>query len=413
MLLLINQVVSYLSVTYYFIRPGYQQINSLLATQVNLIFHESIHQSSAENQHTFYLASGIRIFSQNQALENGLNNATLYQSLSSLMSQKLQGRAEVRISHGSPFLIWINPPQDPNLWISIPISGIDEVSISPLTMYLLVIGILSVVGGWLFVRRLNRPLRALQQAALQVAKGQFPKPLKAEGSSEIMAVTTAFNHMSKGIKQLEDDRALLTAGISHDLRTPLTRIRLATEMLPDDQDWIKQGIVHDIEDMDDIIDQFIDYVRQDDKANPEPTDLNQLIKDVVQARNIEEEHQIDLQLTPLPQVSVRRVAVKRVLENLIENAFRYGSNNIQLFSQANYRHKTVSIKVRDFGSGIDQAQTEHLFTPFTQGDKARGSLGSGLGLAIVKRIVEMHHGSISLQNHSEKGLVAMITLPIN
>jgi two-component system, OmpR family, osmolarity sensor histidine kinase EnvZ len=411
-LLLINQVVSYLSVTYYFIRPSYQQINNLLATQVNLVFLEGVDHKDPELHKRFFEATGINIYPETEAQAQGLDKAVYYQFLSTQMSEQLKGEAEVRITSGDPYVFWINPPQDPSLWIAIPMSGIGERDISPLTIYLLVIGILSVAGGWIFVRRLNKPLKALQDAALQVGRGQFPKPLKEQGSSEIIAVTSAFNQMSKGIKQLEDDRSLLTAGISHDLRTPLTRIRLATEMLPESQDWIKEGIVHDIEDMNDIIDQFIDYVRQDRQEKQELTDLNLLIEDAVQARNIEQNHIINMDLQPLPQLKVRRIAIKRVLDNLLENAFRYGSNNIEVSSSFNKKTKHLSFTVRDFGPGVPADQIENLFQPFTQGDKARGSLGSGLGLAIIKRIVNMHSGNIELSNHSKGGLIACVTLPL-
>jgi two-component system osmolarity sensor histidine kinase EnvZ len=411
-LLLINQVVSYLSVTYYFIRPSYQQINNLLATQVNLVFLEGVDHQDPDLHKRFFDATGISIYPEAEALRQGLDQAVYYQFLSTQMSEQLKGEAEVRITSGDPYVFWINPPQDPNLWIAIPMSGIGERDISPLTIYLLVIGILSVAGGWIFVRRLNKPLKALQDAAVQVGRGQFPKPLKEQGSTEIIAVTSAFNQMSKGIKQLEDDRSLLTAGISHDLRTPLTRIRLATEMLPESQDWIKEGIVHDIEDMNDIIDQFIDYVRQDRQEKQELTDLNQLIEDAVQARNIEQNHIIIMDLQPLPQLKVRRVAIKRVLDNLLENAFRYGSNNIEVSSSFNKKTRQLSFSVRDFGPGVPEEQIENLFQPFTQGDKARGSLGSGLGLAIIKRIVNMHSGDIELCNHPQGGLIASVSLPI-
>jgi two-component system osmolarity sensor histidine kinase EnvZ len=265
-----------------------------------------------------------------------------------------------------------------------------------------------VGGSLIFVRRLNRPLKALQDAALLVGRGQVPKPLKEEGSSELIAVTHAFNQMSKGIKQLEDDRALLTAGISHDLRTPLTRIRLASEMLPESQDWVKEGIVHDIEDMNEIIDQFIDYVRQDQQECMQASNLNELIKDAAQVRNIEENHRITLDLGLLPNTLIRRVALKRVLDNLIENAFRYGGNNIEITSRHYKKEKQLCFSIRDFGPGIPEEQIPGLFEPFTQGDKARGSLGSGLGLAIIKRIVEMHSGKVTLQNHVQGGLIATV-----
>lgn len=411
-LLLINQVVSYLSVTYYFIGPSVKQINSLLATQIKVLFLEGSDYQDAEFRKRFFDATGIRVFTEEAAVENGLNTATYYQFFSREMSEQLGGPAEVRVSSGNRYIFWVRPPQAPDIWITVPLSGVGDANISPLTIYLMVIGVLSVLGGWLFVRRLNRPLQALQIAALDVARGKIPAPLKEEGSSEIVAVTQAFNRMSKGIKQLEDDRTLLTAGISHDLRTPLTRIRIATEMLPEDQNWISDGIIHDIEDMNDIIDQFIDYVRQDKSEKTELTDVNDLINEVAQARIIEEQHDITLYLAELPSIQLRKVAVKRVLENLIENAFRYGSDKIEIATGVKKKKQEVFFTIRDFGKGIPPDQIEELFQPFKQGDEARGSVGSGLGLAIIKRIVDMHNGSIELRNHSLGGLEATVFLPI-
>ncbi|MDN4502936.1 two-component system sensor histidine kinase EnvZ [Alteromonadaceae bacterium BrNp21-10] len=411
-LLLINQVVSYWSVTYYFIRPSYEQINSLIAKQVKLVFMEDHNLYDPRNRESLYRATGIRIYDQRQAERHGLDNAVYYQFLSSQMSRQLDGEADVRVTTGDPYVFWIKGPQNPDFWIVIPMIGIRDTDISPLTIYLMVIGILSVAGGWIFVRRLNRPLKALQYAAIEVGRGNFPRPLKEEGSSEIRAVTSAFNQMSKGIKQLEDDRALLTAGISHDLRTPLTRIRLATEMMPEGTDWIQQGINTDIEDMNDIIDQFIDYVRQDQEIKVETTNINQLINEVVAARDREDDHQIEIDLADVPDVKVRRVAFKRVLDNLLENAFRYGGNKVEIRSGYDKKLNYVYFSVRDHGPGIPEEQIENLFQPFTQGDKARGSMGSGLGLAIIKRIIDMHRGRITLENHPQGGIIARVCIPI-
>lgn len=411
-LLLINQVVSYLSVTYYFIGPSFKQINSLLATQIKVMFIDGIDEQDPEFHQRFFDATGIRIYNQKRAEENGLGNATYYQFFSREMTEELGGPAEVRVTvtETGRNIFWIRPPQAPNYWITVPLSTVNDPNISPLTFFLMVIGVLSVAGGWLFVRRLNRPLLALQKAANKVGRGDIPPPLPEEGSTEIVAVTQAFNQMAKGIKQLEDDRSLLTAGISHDLRTPLTRIRIATEMLPENQNWISEGIIHDIEDMNDIIDQFIDYVRQDKSEKSELTNINELITDAVQARNIEEHHNIELQLTDIPAVMIRRVAIKRVLDNLIENAFRYGSDNILISSSLDKKRQTISFCVRDYGEGIPDGDIEDLFQPFKQGDEARGSVGSGLGLAIIKRIIDMHVGDIQLTNHPQGGLEATVTL---
>ncbi|MBT0586224.1 two-component system sensor histidine kinase EnvZ [Alteromonas oceanisediminis] len=425
--LLINQMVSYLLVTHYFIRPSYQQINELIADQARVLLNENIHQRSASERNEFAQLTGIQFFSPQQAIENGLNDATFYAFISNAVSKRLNASTDVRLGlrttdprdvqslSANAYTVWINSSTAPDTWIALPMRGLSEADFSPLTFYLIVIGVLSVLGGWLFVRRLNRPLQSLELAAMDVSRGIFPAPLREDGTSEMMAVTQAFNRMSKGIKQLEADRNLMTAGISHDLRTPLTRIRLATEMLPDEQEWVKDGIVHDIEDMNAIIDQFIDYARQDTNERREPIDLNLLIKELVQVRHVEENHHIQLHLAPLPETLIRKIAIKRVLDNLIENAFKYGSPNIEISTAIDARRKVICCTVRDFGTGIDEDEIESLFAPFVRGDKARGaangSAGSGLGLAISKRIIDMHGGAISITNHPAGGLVAYFELP--
>lgn len=418
-LLLINQIVSYLSVTYYFIQPSYQQINSLLATQVKSVVANDLLVSHEKQRQKYFERTSIKVLDSSQAKSQGLNDAVYYSFISSQVSEQLKQLADVRIStvsqqtdDSAPYTVWISLSRYPDTWIAIPITGLNEANISPLTMYLMVIGILSVAGGWLFVRRMTRPLLALQKAALNVGKGEHPAPLAEQGSTEMIQVTRAFNKMNQGIKQLEHDRTLMTAGISHDLRTPLTRIRLASEMLPEDQDWIKEGIVNDIEDMNAIIDQFIDYARYDSEEEKQDTDLNLLISELTHARHIEEGHHIELKLNPLPFISVRRIAIKRVVDNLIENAFRYGSDNIEIISFYDRPKKRIYCKVRDFGRGIPEQELDSVFMPFAQGNKARSSSGSGLGLAIIRRIVEGHDGEVVLKNHPEQGLIAEFYLPL-
>ena len=142
-------------------------------------------------------------------------------------------------------------------------------------------------------------------------------------STEIVAVTQAFNRMAKGISQLEKDRALLMAGVSHDLRTPLTRIRLASEMVSEQDSWIKDGIVSDIEDMNAIIDQFIDYIRHHKEETLTEENLNQLVQEQVEADK-QQQRQISAELLDgLPLVPIRRIAIKRLLSNLFENALKY------------------------------------------------------------------------------------------
>lgn len=408
---MLNQLVSYLSVTYYFINPSYNQINDLVANQIKILLISGKETLSETEKKRLYDTAGINFYDQKSAIHAGLSNATYYEFMSQEVSKRLSTDIEIRVDPGRQYIIWIKPYSDQEFWISFPVEGISQTSISPLGMYFTIIGMLSVVGGWIFVRRLNRPLFRLQRAAIEVGDGKFPEPLPLKGSSEMVAVTQAFNKMSLNIKQLEADRNLMTAGISHDLRTPLTRIRLSSEMLPDDQDWIKEGIENDIEDLNAIIDQFIDYVKSDGGEKLSIVDMSALIVETTNSRKMDKEHNIRLDLGRTPVVKIRRVGIKRVLENLIENAFRYGSDNIVVKTRYIEKSKLLRVVVRDFGEGIPQEKLQQLFFPFRQGDKARGSQGSGLGLAIIKRIVESHGGNVEFSNHPQGGLQAGFSLP--
>ncbi|MCG9720300.1 two-component system sensor histidine kinase EnvZ [Shewanella sp. Isolate7] len=413
-LLLVNQLVSYLSVAVYFIQPTYQQINQLIARQVNLLFVDGIdigreHLSMVDALNAKVRDDSMQIYNLKQAREEGVDRAAYYSLLSAQMSEHLGGKAEVRIAQGTEFEIWIRPPQAPSVWIKVPLTGFNEFGLSPLTLYLMVIGALSVAGGWWFARKQNKPLKRLQKAAISVSRGDYPAPLPPSGSTEIIEVTNAFNQMSRSMQQLEQDRALLMAGISHDLRTPLTRIRLASEMMVEEDEYLKEGIVHDIEDMDAIINQFIAYIRQDQEANREQVQLNELLKDIAQAET-NRDGEIVLALSECPEIPMQAVAIKRVISNLVENAFRYGNGWVRLSSSFNGRR--VGFSVEDNGPGIPSDQIPKLFQPFTQGDSARGSVGSGLGLAIIKRIVDRHQGQVILTNRPEGGLSAQVWLPL-
>lgn len=411
-LLLINQAVSLISIMIYIVQPNSDQVEQLLAKQIRVMFIEVEEPAlSTKMVKAFQKETGIGVYLEEDAMQEGLDGAIYREMSSRNMSALLGGPAEVRFTQSDEFLFWIRPPQAPDYWVKIPLNSLEEANYTPLVIVLMILGGLSVIGGWLFVRQLNRPLQALQSAAHQVGRGEFPEPLRERGTTEIVAVTQAFNHMSKGIKQLEEDRNLLMAGISHDLRTPLTRIRLSTEMMSQEDEFLKEGIEGDIDDMNTIIDQFIDYIRQDGRDTAEPADLNVLISEVVNAESINE-RSIKFEAGELPNIPIRYVAIKRVMANLIENALRYSHGDILISTGLDTTKQFAEIIVDDSGPGIPEADIDRLFQPFVQGDKARGAEGSGLGLAIIKRIVDTHGGRVLLKNREQGGLSAKVLLPI-
>jgi two-component system osmolarity sensor histidine kinase EnvZ len=272
--------------------------------------------------------------------------------------------------------------------------------------------LLALGGAFLIVARINRPLRALTQAAEQMGRGATPAPVDESGPAEIRTLSHAFNQMATDRKKLDDERALLLAGVSHDLRTPLARIRLGVEMLDDKGDLtLREGIVQDIEDIDAAINQFLDFARAaSSEGETKNADLNALIAGLVTRYERAGKHLI-VQTNPVPPLPLRTLAVQRLIGNLIDNALRHGGNEVTVTSGCADTH--VFVEVLDRGPGIPPEQAEHMLQPFTRMDAARSTSGTGLGLAIVDRIARMHGGCVHLLPRDGGGLRARVELPVS
>jgi two-component system osmolarity sensor histidine kinase EnvZ len=276
--------------------------------------------------------------------------------------------------------------------------------------------LLSVIGAILITRLINRPLAQLSRASAELGSGRNPAPLPEIGPVEIRTVNESFNRMVAALGKLEADRALLLAGISHDLRTPLSRLRLELEMaqLPEVS---RAAMVGDIEQMDAIVCQFLDYARKTPQAPAAEVDLSAAVTAAVQRARIDAEPNASLDVRVAPQVRVRGFAIEidRALDNLLTNAVRYGRD-----SETGRLHVTVSltanadlamVAVIDQGSGVTADQIDRLLRPFERGETARsGSTGAGLGLPIVDRIARMHAGSLRLLPNSPRGLRAEMSI---
>ena len=267
----------------------------------------------------------------------------------------------------------------------------------------------ALAGAWLIVFRLRRPLRALVGAAADVGRGRVPAPLEESGPQEIQTVSRAFNQMTRDLARLEDDRALILAGVSHDLRTPLARLRLGLEMADADAP-LKGGMAADIDEMDRIIGQFLDFARAAGGEPAAPTDLAALARDIA-ARYCDAGHALTEEIVAVPEVTVRPMAIRRLVTNLVDNAIRHGDGDIRL--RVAPASRAAVIEVLDRGPGIPADEVERLKQPFTRLETARsGKGGSGLGLAIVDRIARMHGGSFDLLPREGGGLVARVTFPL-
>lgn len=265
---------------------------------------------------------------------------------------------------------------------------------------------LTMGGAYLIVFQLSRKLRYVTYATKAIGRGEDPGILMTSGPEEIQSLTEGFNQMSRDLIKLEADRRLMLAGISHDLRTPLTRLRLAVELANDNPD---PAMVHDIEDMDIILKQFLDYARDGSEEQPAKHDLNALIEETAQRYAIRG-HTIATDLGGVPPFAFRRNSIRRVLDNLIDNAVRYGKDGVRVTTGCST--ETVSVTVTDAGPGIRSGSPADYIKPFAREDVARSERGSGLGLTIVDRAVRLHGGRLSLENGEGGGLIARIELPL-
>ncbi len=270
---------------------------------------------------------------------------------------------------------------------------------------------LSLAGGYLLAAKINRPLNLLVKAADQLRKGETPEKLPADSMTELSEVSSTFNKMAESLAELDAERTLILAGVSHDIRTPLARLRLAVEMLPDEQTGsLKAGMIEDIADMDNIIHQFLDFVKGVEGEPTQMVDVNSLLKNV-HDRQSRAGRDLIVQEGPTYFIAVRPLAMQRLIDNLVGNAYVYGRGQVRITSRV--MAKNVIISVFDNGPGIPESHVEKLLRPFERLDTARTNAGgSGLGLAIADRIARLHHGSLKLINRPEGGLEARLTLPI-
>jgi len=416
-LLIASQVYSYYAVFNYALMPSLQQFNKILSHEINLMLDDTVNQETGMPMDSILRRRvleqlGVTIHSENSPIASEYEHAVSIDLMSEDMSAELGSATDVRMMLGEEsYVLWMKTEALPGQLLRIPLSALQEEDFAPLFRNSIIMALMIIFGGWLFIRMQNRPLIALEKVAKSVGRGEIPPPLPEKGASEIRSVTRAFNQMSKGIQALEEDRALLMAGISHDLRTPLTRIRLATEMMSPEESYLAEGIISDTEECNEIISQFMDYLKPVNKETFEAVNINEIAEDVASA---EAGHEVEINVD-LHQETANAfgnpIALKRAVTNLVVNAVRYGNGWVRVSSGMTADKTMVWVCVEDNGPGIEPSQVSKLFEPFTRGDTARGSEGTGLGLAIVKRIANQHSGSVMVSNRSEGGLRAQISFP--
>jgi two-component system osmolarity sensor histidine kinase EnvZ len=320
---------------------------------------------------------------------------------------------EVRVSPRARQLFVRVQAGDDGYWIGFPLpprAHSEDIPTRALAWAIAII-VLLLLAAFAFARYLARPLGELRDAVERVGRGETPAPLPESGTSEIAALNRGFNAMIGNLRQVERDRAILLAGVSHDLRTPLARLRLGIELSPADE-ATRAGMAGDIEEMDRIIDQFLDFARDDAATATEPIDVNEELAASVD-RYVRAGSDVRIVRGAPAWARIKPTALSRVASNLIDNALAYGRPPLEVTAVRD--GGDVLVDVADRGPGIAPGDVERLKKPFTRAGEARaradGAAGAGLGLAIVDRIARLHGGRFDLLPRDGGGTLARLRLP--
>ncbi|MDC0057657.1 ATP-binding protein [Pelagibacteraceae bacterium] len=275
-------------------------------------------------------------------------------------------------------------------------------------LWMIFASILLLFFSYFFMNKQIRPLKRLAIIAETFGRGLDAPELKASGALEIKQTANAFNQMRTRIKRFLKQRTDMLAGVSHDLRTPLTRMKLQLSLLKDEK--AKKELELDINEMTAMLDSYVSFVRSEAPEPIENINLNKLLKDII--KNIDlKKYNIYFVEKDIIKTSGRPIQLKRAIQNIIDNSLRYSNQlNIEIF----LNKEGCIIIIEDNGPGIPDKNYEDVFKPFFSLDPSRNKLKgeSGLGLSITRDIVRAHGGEIKLSKSSYGGLKSLIQLPI-
>ncbi|WP_313705176.1 sensor histidine kinase [Massilia sp.] len=405
--------------------PQVQQTAELVVSVVTLTKAALTHSApEARLELLIELVSneGIRIFTLEPTDEVAPppDNA-LMPDIAAAVREKLgqQTRFSSRVNGMAGFWISFNI-EDDQYWLMLERERLAGLTRIQWLGWASVVGVLSLLGAAFISSLINLPLARLTAATRAFAKGERPAPLPEKGPQEIIEANRSFNQMVEDLAQVEKDRAVILAGISHDLRTPLARMQLEVEManLPVEA---REGMQSDIAQMDAIIGQFLDYAKPTEAATFVPVDLSGLIADSAMHAARMPDVRTSTEITEGIRVMGNETDLRRVINNVVENARRYartpGKDLTEIEFSCHVRTtahgRRAVVEIGDHGPGVPPDQINQLLKPFTRLDTARGQAnGAGLGLAIVERVVTRHNAELTVRNREGGGLLVQLALPL-
>lgn len=411
-------------VAYFFFERHWDSIvrnmSSVLAGEIAVIidtYKKSSQDVALKNAQTQALALGMHmslVSSEQESFRAGYNDRAyrvFYRDLTHRLPYKL---SVITVNKRSDILIRLQLDSRTVLKLQTSRKRLASTTTGVFILWMAGSALLLMLVAVVFLRNQVKPIVRLARAAEQLGLGQEVEQFRPSGAAEVRQAGRAFLIMRERLRKQISTRTEMLAGISHDLRTPLTRMQLQIAMAPLHEAQ-KKIFAEDIEDMRHMITEYLDFARGDAAESSEVTDINVLVSEVV-STYIRSEKPVYLHLHPREPLylSIRPQAMKRCLINLIDNALRYGARAVvSVESSVTF----VRIKIEDAGAGIPQDEHEAVFRPFTRLENSRNSKtgGVGLGLSIARDIAQSHGGDIVLENlrdaESIRGLLVTLRLP--
>jgi two-component system osmolarity sensor histidine kinase EnvZ len=328
------------------------------------------------------------------------------------LKDRLPDGTDVRLNEpGGPPSVWVHGAKDAG-WVVVPVQPLRPPrSRDRMLVWLALIFSTAVLAALFGAWQLQSPLRALAQAVGRFGRGQPTPPVPERGPRELRQLTHGFNQMVREVSQTENDRAGMLAGVAHDLKTPLARLRLRAEMMDDDK--MRDGVVRDVDSMAHIVDQFLVFAH-DRPDGSEPVPVDEQCERIARAyRAVSPDAQpIRLKLEAGPAFALPAASLDRLLSNLLDNAHAYGAPPVVIETRREAKGWVLSVS--DHGKGIAPDDLIKASRPFVRLDPARGGSGhSGLGLAIVERLARRAGGECEIGNRADGGLQVTMTFPFD
>lgn len=391
-------------------KPQVIELGKVIAAQINTL--NAVLSSTPRDKREFYLARIAQEgkFTVLSAVDPNVGPPPMHGVLIALLYRSIRDNLDPSIPmyynlQPKPRLVFGLNAGGKRCWIASPIEADVQAHFPKIAIALSVIkALIALLVAVLIQQRINRPLKDIADAAGKIGGGR-PEKLPVYSSNELAAVAEQFNAMVESLEEMDSTRSTMLAGISHDIRTPLTKLRLSLAM-----DEVDEGrnYARYIDQIDGIVSQFLDFSRAGVGETPSFGDLNTIIRQITgmfESRG----QTFQLTLLAIPKFEFRPIAMSRILMNLMDNAMKYGRPPLEVRSW--HERHSICVSILDSGSGLPKNKSAGALTQaFVRGDAGRSQVsGTGLGLAIVERLVRLHDGRLLLQNRAGGGVEARVT----